>query len=308
MIFIKDEFSTEYFQIISTAQLRANTKKLAQKLFPLTIIEKHHIIPDSFYINRKREGNGGWLSGNPSEISNLVFLTSREHYRCHWLLSLMTLDDITYHILAKVKMANALNRMSGKGVNFTRYELSESEYVFARKNLSKLSSKCIVSEGSIKKQLATKLKNGTLNCSSTESIQKGLDTKTVNNTLPSNPIIKDKAKATRLSRYGTLNTSSPESIAKILSTKISNNTLASNLLIKAKTKATKLKNNSGPSAAETIKKQQETKLKNGTLQNSLEVQTKSRNTKEANHNKFICEICKKKYSYEKSLVNHIDRH
>jgi hypothetical protein len=50
----------------------------------------------------------------------------------------MTLADITFQKQAQLSMAFALNRMSSAGVNSTRYQVLEDEYVFARENLSKL--------------------------------------------------------------------------------------------------------------------------------------------------------------------------
>jgi hypothetical protein len=52
--------------------------------------ESHHIVPESFYINRKREGAKGWLEGNADAKENKVWLTGREHALCHWLLKKMT--------------------------------------------------------------------------------------------------------------------------------------------------------------------------------------------------------------------------
>lgn len=49
--------------------------------------ERHHIVPDCFFIERKRKGTPGWLEGNPDEPSNLVDLTLREHFIAHQLLA-----------------------------------------------------------------------------------------------------------------------------------------------------------------------------------------------------------------------------
>jgi hypothetical protein len=55
--------------------------------------ESHHIVPESFYINRKRSGAPGWLQGDPDSPDNLVWLTAREHALCHWLLTKMTPEN-----------------------------------------------------------------------------------------------------------------------------------------------------------------------------------------------------------------------
>jgi hypothetical protein len=56
-----------YDEIINNAKPRGLSKKLLEGYF-----EKHHIIPKC-------------MNGNNSK-SNLVLLTAREHYICHWLL------------------------------------------------------------------------------------------------------------------------------------------------------------------------------------------------------------------------------
>lgn len=48
--------------------------------------EKHHIIPECFFINRTRPGPRGHLHGNPNDLSNIVLLTPEEHYLAHLLL------------------------------------------------------------------------------------------------------------------------------------------------------------------------------------------------------------------------------
>lgn len=48
--------------------------------------EKHHIIPDFMFKNRKRPGPRGHLEGNPDNPNNLVFLTPREHLLSHMML------------------------------------------------------------------------------------------------------------------------------------------------------------------------------------------------------------------------------
>jgi hypothetical protein len=48
--------------------------------------EKHHIIPDCFFINRNRKGPKGHLEGNPDDPSNIVRLTPEAHYLAHQLL------------------------------------------------------------------------------------------------------------------------------------------------------------------------------------------------------------------------------
>jgi hypothetical protein len=49
--------------------------------------EKHHIIPDFMFKDRKRKGPKGHLSGNPNDEKNMVLLTAREHILSHILLA-----------------------------------------------------------------------------------------------------------------------------------------------------------------------------------------------------------------------------
>ncbi len=101
----------------------------------------------------------------------------------------------------------------------------------------------------IQKQLDTKIKNGTMNNSSPESIQKSKDTKI---------------------RNGTTNSITPESIQKSKETRIRNGTEASNPLVKNKQRETKIKNGTvNSNTPDSIKKCKETKLKNGTLNPSV---------------------------------------
>ncbi len=91
-IFINNKFTTEYYSIIDNALKRKMCAAPA---------EKHHIIPDSFFIqNRKFKVTGqstGWLDGNPDDPSNVVDLTPEEHIRCHILLTKMLPEGSIAH-------------------------------------------------------------------------------------------------------------------------------------------------------------------------------------------------------------------
>jgi len=93
-IYLNNKYTIWYYCIINYAQSRGS-KSLAYR-------ERHHIIPESFYINRVRRGPKGWLEGNPNHNSNIVSLTPREHFICHWLLTKMVTG------LAAMKMERAL--------------------------------------------------------------------------------------------------------------------------------------------------------------------------------------------------------
>lgn len=64
--------------------------------------ERHHIIPYSL--------------GGTNDSSNLVDLTAREHFICHWLLIKMHSGE------ARGKMINAMYMMRAEGPNQKRYE------------------------------------------------------------------------------------------------------------------------------------------------------------------------------------------
>jgi ribosomal protein S27AE len=85
--------------------------------------EKHHIIPRSL--------------GGSDNADNLVRLTAREHFVCHWLLTKMNLGE------ARGKMINALYLMQGKNkyqdryINSKVYEKLRQEYSQYISNLNK---------------------------------------------------------------------------------------------------------------------------------------------------------------------------
>jgi hypothetical protein len=78
MIFIDNKYTHWYYQITNAAQAR---------LKPNGYTERHHIIPESF--------------SGPNTPENLVYLTAREHFLCHWLLTKMVTGT------NKAKMVNA---------------------------------------------------------------------------------------------------------------------------------------------------------------------------------------------------------
>jgi 5-methylcytosine-specific restriction endonuclease McrA len=82
LLFLPNKYTRWYFAIIKNAQVRTITG----------YVEKHHIIPKS-------------LGGNNS-LENLVVLTAREHFVCHWLLTKMV--ENTKH---RYQMWNAFSCM-----------------------------------------------------------------------------------------------------------------------------------------------------------------------------------------------------
>jgi len=82
MLFIDNKYTRWYYAIITNAQARTLPEETRK--------ENHHIVPECFFINRKRKGPKGWLEGNPEDSANKVDLTIEEHFVCHWLLTKMT--------------------------------------------------------------------------------------------------------------------------------------------------------------------------------------------------------------------------
>lgn len=126
MIFITNKYTKYYYRIIDRAKSRINK--------PKTYLENHHIIPESFFINRSRRGPIGWVEGNPEDKSNKVKLTAHEHFVCHLLLVKMT--DGRGHI----KMANALNRLATKNNKNKKVKITGRMYAIIKKQLSDANS------------------------------------------------------------------------------------------------------------------------------------------------------------------------
>ena len=108
MLFITNKYTTWYYSIINTAKNRI----LSEEIYT----EKHHIIPKS-------------LSGSNNK-DNLVRLTAREHFICHWLLTKMTAGEM------KHKMIYAVWAMARTGIGQERYKMTSRTYESLRKQLS----------------------------------------------------------------------------------------------------------------------------------------------------------------------------
>lgn len=100
MLFINNKYTRIYYSIISNAQSRT----LPESVYT----EKHHIIPKSL--------------GGSNAKDNLVALTAREHFICHWLLTKMVLGE-QYH-----KMMFALNRMLSCLQTQERYKITSRKF------------------------------------------------------------------------------------------------------------------------------------------------------------------------------------
>ena len=109
MLFITNKYTTWYNNIIKHAQLRI----LSENVYS----EKHHIIPKSM--------------GGSNAKDNLVCLTAREHFICHWLLTKMTVGEL------KHKMIYAAWSMVRKSKGQDRYNMTSRKYDSLKTNCHK---------------------------------------------------------------------------------------------------------------------------------------------------------------------------
>jgi hypothetical protein len=75
----KSKYIKWYISIIENAKYR-NIRDIPE------YTENHHIVPDCFFIKRKRKGPNGFLEGSGEHLDNLVLLTPEEHLTAHLLL------------------------------------------------------------------------------------------------------------------------------------------------------------------------------------------------------------------------------
>ncbi len=106
-----------YNEIIDFARLHHGLTKNKQQEF-----ERHHIIPKSF--------------GGSNDLENLVDLTPRQHFICHWLLTKICIGE------HKAKMIYAFWRMSQKN-GTTKHVPTSRQYEIARKLQSKILSESV---------------------------------------------------------------------------------------------------------------------------------------------------------------------
>ena len=111
MIFINNKYTSTYYKIIENAKSR-NLKTRKEAISVLGYAEKHHIVPKS-------------LGGDNSK-NNLIFLSGREHFICHWLLVKMTTGQ-SYE-----KMVFAINGMQRMNKDQCRYDSKITSRVYSR--------------------------------------------------------------------------------------------------------------------------------------------------------------------------------
>jgi len=108
MLFIENKYRTWYYSIITRAEVRGSINEYS---------ERHHIIPKS-------------LGGN-DDVDNLVELTAREHFICHWLLTKMTHGQNKQKMIYACKM---MMNMESHGQE--RYKISSHIYELLRINFN----------------------------------------------------------------------------------------------------------------------------------------------------------------------------
>lgn len=105
-----------YLSIIERAQNRILTE----------YTEKHHIVPDCFYINRKRKGRKGFLEGTGEHKNNFVNLTCEEHLIAHLLLiKMFNVNFSKYKFLLKASILMTSNKqLNNKNYGWVKRKIS----------------------------------------------------------------------------------------------------------------------------------------------------------------------------------------
>lgn len=108
-MFLTNKYSLWYFNIIDNA-IKENRIKLAKSNLEYIYYESHHIIPKSM---------GG---------TDIVLLTAREHFICHWCLTKMCCIKRD-----RSKMLRAFSMMTLKNKHQTKRSYTSLQYILARK-------------------------------------------------------------------------------------------------------------------------------------------------------------------------------
>lgn len=159
MIFIKNRYYIIYYEVVQRGLQRSHT--------PSESKEKHHIIPESFFIHRSRPGPKGWLEGNPEDPKNIVFLTPREHVFCHKLLVKITQGKMK----SKMQLAvwRMMNGKSGKFFSSKEYECSKKLFTEYMKTAQKEKKK-----GPLSEEHKSKLSKATKNIPKSEKTKENM--------------------------------------------------------------------------------------------------------------------------------------
>jgi hypothetical protein len=117
-VFNNSKYTRWYYQIILHASTQRRTKKESY-------FETHHILPKSL--------------GGTNEKYNLVLLTAREHFICHFLLTKMVAkSQKNYHeILCAFILMKGKNAKQSRYMNSRLYEAVKPVYSAAKSSLRK---------------------------------------------------------------------------------------------------------------------------------------------------------------------------
>jgi len=107
-MYLHNKYTRIYYQIVERAKNRIISG----------YTENHHIIPKSL--------------GGSNKKDNIVALTAREHFICHWLLTKMTTDD------NQRKMAYACKRMMTANSGQKRYKVTGRKYQLLRTQMNSM--------------------------------------------------------------------------------------------------------------------------------------------------------------------------
>ena len=115
-MYLQNKYTSWYYQIIDNARHRS--------VDDAEYVETHHIIPKSFYTSISKTG---WLDGNPDVPDNLVKLSYREHFICHWLLVKMI------NGIGKTKMNFALGYLISENGKYHKRTATSWQYDRAKR-------------------------------------------------------------------------------------------------------------------------------------------------------------------------------
>mgnify|MGYP000685724376 CR=1 FL=1 len=112
-MYLNNKYARCYFNIVRKAKSRASSRKEAKSI--VGYVEKHHIIPKAF--------------GGNDETTNIVYLTAREHFVCHLLLTKMVDGKFKY------QMDKAVHIMTIATTKHHRcYKITSRTFEMVRKN------------------------------------------------------------------------------------------------------------------------------------------------------------------------------
>lgn len=120
-ISFNNKYQKWYRNICVKATLRGSNRKIIKGL--VGYVEAHHVLPKSF------------LLGGEKDRNNLVYLTAKEHFVCHRLLTKMFPKDSGFGI----KMQYALWLMAtAENSDQNRYRISSRIYAFIKSEFAKM--------------------------------------------------------------------------------------------------------------------------------------------------------------------------